>query len=310
MNYLQLCNRLRLEAGCTGSDMVTVAGQTGENARIVQWIANAWQDIQSEHQDWQWLRTTAAFPTVAGQVKYTTTQANTSNFGMWARDTFRNYANPPCSMTIASPCVVTLAGHGLVSGDQVRFFTDGALPTGITTTTTYYVLSVLTADTFTIAATAGGTVITTTGSQSGIQTVSSSNTTTFCGMRSEIYMAYMDYDAWRNQYLFGAIRYTPTRPVDVTIGPDKSISTGPLAAAGYTVLGDYFTAPVDLSVDADTPAIPSQFHIGIVWRALQSYGLYEAAPEAITRGQDGYDLVMGRIENDRLPELIIAGALA
>jgi hypothetical protein len=60
----------------------------------------------------------------------------------------------------------------LVSGAPVVFTTTGALPTGITSGTTYYAL-VTGSDTFNIAATAGGAAITTTGSQSGTHTASS-----------------------------------------------------------------------------------------------------------------------------------------
>ena len=72
------------------------------------------------------------------------------------------------TITIATPGVITVAdGHGLEAGDPVVFTTDGALPTGITSGTTYYVLSSgLTATDFQIAATAGGTAIDTSGSQS------------------------------------------------------------------------------------------------------------------------------------------------
>lgn len=63
------------------------------------------------------------------------------------------------TMTIAGPGVVTWAAHGLEAGDQVKFTTTGALATGITAGTTYFVKEALTADTFTIAATAGGTAI-------------------------------------------------------------------------------------------------------------------------------------------------------
>lgn len=59
-------------------------------------------------------------------------------------------------MTISTPCVVTYAGHGLVAGDMVWFETTGALPTGITANTHYYVRSTgLTANTFQISETFG-----------------------------------------------------------------------------------------------------------------------------------------------------------
>lgn len=81
-----------------------------------------------------------------------------------------NGSTATVTITIASPGVVTWTAHGLLPGAAVVFTTSGALPTGITASTTYYVLSVLSANTFTIAATPGGTVIATTGTQSGTQT--------------------------------------------------------------------------------------------------------------------------------------------
>lgn len=76
------------------------------------------------------------------------------------------------TVTIASPSVFTLAGHGLVAGDAVYLTTTGALPTGFTANTTYYVTATsLTANTFTLAATLGGAAINGTGTQSGTHTV-------------------------------------------------------------------------------------------------------------------------------------------
>lgn len=76
-------------------------------------------------------------------------------------------------ITIASPGVFTVEnGHGLEAGAPVVFTTDGTLPTGITSGTTYYVLeSGLTVTDFQVAATKGGTAIVTTGTQSGVHTV-------------------------------------------------------------------------------------------------------------------------------------------
>lgn len=75
------------------------------------------------------------------------------------------------TVTIASPGVITATAHGLTVGRRVGFTTSGALPTGITASTIYYVQSVPTADTLTISATSGGAVINTSGSQSGTHTL-------------------------------------------------------------------------------------------------------------------------------------------
>lgn len=82
-----------------------------------------------------------------------------------------------CSMTIASPGVVTLANHGFAVNQPVVFITTGALPTGLTAGTTYYVSSVTT-NTFQVTATIGGSAINTTGSQSGGHSVTSTQDNT------------------------------------------------------------------------------------------------------------------------------------
>lgn len=45
------------------------------------------------------------------------------------------------TITIASPGVITKASHGLADGDKVYFTTTGALPTGITASTEYFVVN-------------------------------------------------------------------------------------------------------------------------------------------------------------------------
>jgi len=75
------------------------------------------------------------------------------------------------TITIASPAVVTYTAHGFTANRPVQFSTTGTLPTGIVAGTTYYVIAAgLTANTFEISATVGGTAINTSGSQSGTHT--------------------------------------------------------------------------------------------------------------------------------------------
>jgi hypothetical protein len=75
------------------------------------------------------------------------------------------------TISIASPGVVSFTSHNLVAGDGVVFSTTGALPGGISAGTRYFVKTVLSGNTFTIASTVGGTVINTSGSQSGTHTM-------------------------------------------------------------------------------------------------------------------------------------------
>lgn len=93
------------------------------------------------------------------------------------------------TVTIASPGVFTLANHGLVIGDAVYLTTTGALPTGLSANTIYYVMTVPTSSTFTLGASRSTTAVTsaknTSGSQSGVHSIYScpwglgNGTTTF-----------------------------------------------------------------------------------------------------------------------------------
>lgn len=76
--------------------------------------------------------------------------------------------------TIATPGVFTLSGHLFVTGDAIYLTTTGALPTGLTANTLYYV-KYLTTTTFNLSTSRAnafiGTVIATSGSQSGVHTL-------------------------------------------------------------------------------------------------------------------------------------------
>lgn len=81
------------------------------------------------------------------------------------------------TITIASPGVGTLTAHGFNTGDPVYLTTTGALPTGLSINTIYYAIRI-DADTFRLATSFAnanaGTAINTSGTQSGVHTI------TFC----------------------------------------------------------------------------------------------------------------------------------
>lgn len=99
-----------------------------------------------------------------------------------------------CTMTIASPCVVTKTSHGLTTNDVIRFTTTGALATGVTAGTAYYVISTgLTANAFQFSASLGGSAVNTSGSQSGTHSlysmgefVGASGSTVYSGTLADV----------------------------------------------------------------------------------------------------------------------------
>jgi len=227
VNYLELTQRLARRCGVPSASLTTVVGQTGEYQRLTDYINDAWNDIQTAHQDWDWLRTSASWVTADGQYQYTTAQCGITagTFGMWARNTFRNYP-------------------------------------------------------------------------------------TAQGVYAEITMSWLRYDNWRDTYLYGGTRATRSRPTEFAVGPDKSIFLGPVPSSGYTMTADYFTAPVTFAADADTPAMPAQFHMAIVYRAMMYYAGFESASEVYQEGEIEFGKLMRRMDSDRLPEISFAGPLA
>lgn len=77
-----------------------------------------------------------------------------------------------CTVSIATPAVLSLSAHGLVVGDAFYVTTSDALPTGMAANTLYYVITAgFGVDSFKFSDTQGGTEVNTSGSQSGTHTL-------------------------------------------------------------------------------------------------------------------------------------------
>lgn len=227
MNYLALVNRSRRECGVSGNDLSSVAGTTGEAKRFTDWVAQAWVEIQEEHNEFDWMRKSFSFATTAEQQAYLPdTDILLSDFGSWAtNESFRCYE-------------------------------------------------------------------------------------TALGTPNEMFLTLMTYSDFRDTYQFSSFRTTYTRPISIAVRPnDKALLLGPAPGTIYTVVGEYFYTPIELAIDADEPAMPSRYHMAIVYRVMQSYALYEAAPEVLQRGQMGYSEMIKRIESDQLQPVMVGGAM-
>lgn len=149
-------------------------------------VRAAWTSTSSSPTKAQWLKNNAAQQ--APSLTYIETTIGNNDKLKW--QTYAAYTHPSgnsdtgtvtvtnetrnatCTITIASPAVVTETAHGYVAGDKILFRTTGALPTGVTAGTVYFVLAAgIGADVFSFSATDGGAAINSTGSQSGVHTL-------------------------------------------------------------------------------------------------------------------------------------------
>lgn len=109
------------------------------------------------------------FVTSSPIAEYSTWASGTTyNIGDLVRVASSTYT--PITVSIASPCIITFASHGLKDGQVIKLTTTGALPTGLVNNGFYYVRS-LGDDTFNLSATLTGQLINTSGSQSGVHSL-------------------------------------------------------------------------------------------------------------------------------------------
>lgn len=124
--------------------------------------------------------------------------------------------------------------------------------------------------------------------------------TTTVGVSDQIPLAWVSYDAWRDGYSMGAQQTVTTRPVAIAVAPNNSICVGPWPTAAYTLTGDFYFSPRTMTANTDEPTvIPVQFQIGIVWRALWYYGMYESAPEVVAKAEKRYRQTARQLGNLR-----------
>jgi hypothetical protein len=151
------------------------ASNTGHTPRSspTWWLdhgaTNKWRmfdsSVTSQSQNAETIEVTVAPGGVANGVALLNVSAGSARFRM--RDP-NNSAT--VTMTIASPAVVTETAHTKNNGDMVVFTTTDALPTGCVASKTYYVVN-KTTNTYEFSETSGGASVNTTGTQSGVHTV-------------------------------------------------------------------------------------------------------------------------------------------
>lgn len=160
-----------------GNNLPLVAGDI---AGAGHWLELAWDSTLSK---WVLLNPATGINNgTAGQVGYFAMTAAPSgwlkaNGAAVSRTTYAalfaaisgGFSGQTFTVTIATPGVFTKTAHGFTGGERLRLSTTGALPTGLNTSTDYYVLYV-DANTFQLATTFAGSAIATSGTQSGVHT--------------------------------------------------------------------------------------------------------------------------------------------
>ena len=121
---------------------------------------------------------------------------------------------------------------------------------------------------------------------------------------------FMDWTTFRDLYQYGSMRTTYSRPVVVSVKPNKDLAFGPSPDQAYVIGAEYYQKPTEFSSDADEPALPDRFHMMVVYRVMMFYGGFEAAPEVYQRGEFEFKRLMDRLTLDQLPTTVSGPPLA
>jgi len=118
------------------------------------------------------------------------------------------------------------------------------------------------------------------------------------------FLMYRPYPQWRQEYRQGMESRPTNRPQLFTILPSNQIRFEPEPDAAYTIDGEYKRVAQVFSADGDVPTdLPADFHMIIVWKALQMYGFFEDAPDVLDMAETEFDNLMTRLEEQQLPPM-------
>ena len=104
------------EVGASGT-VTTVVGTTGEHARLVDWVGQAWLELQNTNPDWTWLRTSTTFNTVASQAAYDPEVViGAGLMANWVPNTFRVYDTTVANETFLQQVDYDVFRNGYILG--------------------------------------------------------------------------------------------------------------------------------------------------------------------------------------------------
>ena len=293
MNFLQLCQALRAEAGLSGAGPSSVVSQTGMYGMLVGWIGQAYAEILKMH-PWEflWARVDSTPLTIA-QSLYATSALGASDVGKMYRTKMFDITTP-----------------GINRINYVQWKTiDEATPT--TGTPRYWSRrpdgKVVFAP---IPASSSSSLAFTTGTS----TINVGDTIVNNSFGNSAYVTSVNLTSgsWAGGNAAGTLTLTNVIGAFTASDPIKVAGTTKATAAGSVLSGsaisikyDYLRDGHTLAANTDEPLIPdASLHKIIVMRALTYYGLYDENQSAMADGDRQFNLLLGQMCERYLPQLI------
>lgn len=83
MTFLELCKRVLQESGFSGTGPASVIGQRGIEARIVNWVRDAWTELQQDREDWSFMFKRISHTLSPGKSDYSLTEMMITDLSRW-----------------------------------------------------------------------------------------------------------------------------------------------------------------------------------------------------------------------------------
>lgn len=128
------------------------------------------------------------------------------------------------------------------------------------------------------------------------------------GVGSERWLNFLEWEYFRSIYKIGTQNNGP--PAHITIDPQNNLVLGPKPDAVYVVSGEYQMGKQSLTADGDTPEMPSDFHMLVVYEAMKKFAGFDAASEVFQRGAGEGGAIWRQLEIEQLVKIRLGEPMA
>lgn len=278
MNFLALVNRLKVEAGRSGGAVGDVVSATGDDARLVNWINDAWLELQRRPHGWTWMRAELSGFSVVGTNDY-----GAEDFDFWRVSFTAGSAEYEAGDTLTQGIVtatikrVVLTSGAWLDGDAAGEFiitpVAGVFEAGAATgdgacTLAGPATSPGTFDRW-VPPTIEGYAVLVENEAGEKWRLRQMAWDRFRGASGQEF----EYERWWRPLVYWAI------------SPDERLYIAPTPEEVFTLRASYYIKPTSFALNSDEPTFDGQYHLILVWRALMELASFDAAPEVYARAQ-------------------------
>ena len=130
------------------------------------------------------------------------------------------------------------------------------------------------------------------------------------GRSDEGHLLFEPWESFYDTYMVGGQAETTGKPVVGSVSPARELAFYPLPDKAYRVSCQYQKSAQSLAANTETPEMPEDYHMAIVYRALTLMLEYDEAFAQIAYFGNEYSSIMDKLREEQLPRVTLAGPLA